>query len=326
MFSKIPNHETVLIMNNTKRVRIIGAPFEYGKDSQLYSDAPNVLRNSGLYRALEVAGLSYEDRGDIKIGDVSTNGSSPKTRFKYVKEIIEISKLIAKEVKTALSTGEVPVILGGDHSIAIGSLLGIASCRKDVSLVWIDTHGDFHTSKTTPSGRLHGMSLALGLGLDKKFSKLCGLGVNFFDKRKAILFGAQKFDPGERETIVKNISLIEMSFIVHHGIGKAVEKLLNRLDTKDVHISLDLDSVDREYAPGTDMAINGALTYRELMYALERLSENHNIISMDVVELSPKNDVEGKTTSLAIESITASIGKRVGGYEMYMDRIDPINN
>lgn len=92
MFSKIPNHEIVLIMNNTKRVRIIGAPFEYGKDSRLYNDAPNVLRNSGLFKALEVAGLSYKDRGDIKIGDVSANGSSLKTRFKYVKEIIEISE------------------------------------------------------------------------------------------------------------------------------------------------------------------------------------------------------------------------------------------
>lgn len=311
-------------MINTKRVRIIGVPYEYGKDSQQYSDAPDVLRNSGLYKTLEVAGLSYEDRGNIKIGNISTNNSSLKTKFKHVKEIIEITKLVAKEVETALSIGEVPVILGGDHSIAIGSLLGIASCRQDVTLVWIDTHGDFHTSKTTPSGRLHGMSLALGLGLDKKFSTLCGPGVNFFDKRKAVLFGAQKFDPGEKEAIVKNISLIDMSFIVHHGIGKAIEKLLSQIDTKNVHISLDLDSIDREYGPGTDMAIYGALTYRELMYTLERLSEEYNVISMDVVELSPKNDVDGKTANLAIESITAAIGKRVGTYEMYMDRIDPI--
>lgn len=312
-----------LNMNNTKRVKIIGVPYEYGKDSRQYNDAPDVLRNSGLHKAFEVAGLSYEDRGNIEISDMPTNSSSLKTKFKHVKEIIEISKLISREVETAISKKQVPVILGGDHSIAIGSLLGIASCRKDVSLVWIDTHGDFHTSKTTPSGRLHGMSLALGLGLDKKFSTLCGSGVKFFDKRKAVLFGAQKFDPGEREAIVGNILLIDMPFIVHYGIGKAVEKLLSQIDTNNVHISLDLDSIDREYAPGTDMAINGALTYRELMYTLERLSEQCNVVSMDVVELSPKNDVEGKTASLAIESITTAIGKRTGIYEMYMDRIDP---
>ena len=311
-------------MINLKKVRIIGLPYLYGKDSLLRSEAPTVLRKSGLYKAFKIAGISYEDEGDIEIGAMSAGKSRLYMKLKYLPEILEISKNLAKAVEMTLSANEIPVVLGGDHSIAIGSLLGISARKNDITVVWIDTHGDFHTSKTTPSGRLHGMALALGLGLDKNFCRLFDPAVNFFDKNKTILFGAHKFDPGERKVIDKNISLIDMTHIVRHGIGRAVEKLVGEIHTENIYISLDLDSVDKQYAPGTDMAIDGALTYRELIYTLERLSEKFNVAGIDVVELAPDMDIEGKTANLAIESITTSLGSRVGVYELYMDEIDSI--
>lgn len=311
-------------MKNIKKIRLIGVPYMYGKDSQLRSEAPNVLRNSGLHKAFEISRITYEDKGDIKIEKTSAKDSLLKTKLKYFREIKEIIKLLSKEIKTAISSKEIPILLGGDHSITIGALLGIASCRNDVTLIYMDTHGDFHTSQTTPSGWLHGMSLALSIGLDKDFSRLYGSEITYFDKSKVVLFGAQKFDPGEKEAIVKNVSLIDMNFITHHGIGKTVEKLLNQIKTKYIYISLDLDVIDREYAPGTDMAIYGALTYRELLYTFERLSEKYYVIGMDVVEFSPDKDIDGKTASLAIESITTALGNRIGTYELYMEEIDKI--
>lgn len=311
-------------MKNIKKIRIIGAPYMYGKGSRLQSEAPNVLRKSGLHKALEIARLPYEDRGDIKIEKISTNGSLLKTKLKYFREIKEIIKLVSKEVKTAISSKEIPILLGGDHSITIGALLGVASCRNDVTLIYMDTHADFHTSRTTPSGWLHGMALALSVGLDEDFSRFYGSIITYFDKTKVVLFGAQKFDPGEKEAIIKNVLLIDMNFITDHGIGKTVERLLSQIKTKYIYISLDLDVIDREYAPGTDTALYGALTYRELLYMLERLSEKHNVIGMDVVEFSPDQDIDGKTASLAVESITTALGHRIGTYELYMEEIDKI--
>lgn len=310
-------------MKNNKKIKLIGAPYMYGKDSKLQSRAPDVLRKAGLYRAFEIANLRYKDIGDIKLPKL-LGKDSVKTKLKYFREIREITNLVSQEIKMAISTKEIPILLGGDHSISIGALLGIAALRNDITLVYMDTHGDFHTSLTTPSGRIHGMSLALSIGLDKDFLRLYESKITYFDKNKTILFGAQKFDPGEKEAIVKNISLIDINFLMDHGIGKAVKSLLNQIKTKYIYISLDLDVIDREYAPGTDMAIYGALTYRELLYTLERLVEKHDVIGMDVVELSPDKDINGKTVSLAIESITTVLGRRVGAYELYMEEIDKI--
>lgn len=311
-------------MVDIKKVRIIGVPYHYGKDDCSRSDSPNVIRNSGLHKALERAKILYIDNGDIEIDRMQAGRSILFKKLKFLPEVLEISKRLKKVVETTLKSNEIPVVIGGDHSIAIGSLLGTAASEKSVTVIWIDTHGDFHTSKTTPSGRLHGMALALSLGLDKEFCKLFNRNVKYFNKNKVVMFGAQKFDPGEREVIVKNISLIDMSYITQHGIGQAVKELFKQVHTKNVHVSLDLDSIDRQYAPGTDMAIDGALTYRELFYMLEKLSEKRTIIGIDVVEYDPNSDIAGKTAKLVIESITTALGKRIGPYELYMDEIDPV--
>lgn len=306
-------------MNVIKTIKIIGVPYHYGKDECLHSDASNAIRNSGLRVALDIAKIPYKDNGDLEIGHPRKNDSVLYEKLKFLPEVMEITKHLREIVKTTLKNNEIPIIIGGDHSVAIGSLLGMSAIRKDITVVWIDTHGDFHTSQTTPSGRLYGMALALSLGLDKEFCKLFSKDVRYLDKDKVVMFGAQKFDPGEREVVVKNISLIDMQYIVRHGIGRAVEELLKRIKTKNVHISLDLDSVDKQYAPGTDMAIDGALTYREILYTIENLAKKRNVVGMDVVEYEPGNDVDKITAKLAIESITTALGRRVGVYELYMN-------
>lgn len=307
---------------NERKIIVIGAPFLYGKDNKSHSEAPNVLRESGLHKAFEIAQLNYEDKGNISL----TKTQLPiKTNLKCLNEIVEITKTVAKEIHQALLMKHTPILLGGDNSITIGALLGVASTVKDVGLVYLDTHGDFHTSQTTPSGRLHGMALAISLGLDKNFLKYYGSKISFFSKNKTVLFGGQKFDPGERETIEKNISLIDINFIDQYGIGKAVEKLISQLKTKKIYISLDLDVIDKLYAPGTDMSIDGALSYREIIYTLEKLSEKYDIIGMDVTEMSPKKDTESKTANIAIECITTALGHRIGAYELYMDKLTPID-
>lgn len=295
----------------------------YGKDSNLRSEAPDIIRKEGLHKAFEIAGLPYEDAGNIKI--LKPQGkNSVKTKLKYFREIQQITNLVFKETRSSISSKKIPILLGGDHSITIGALLGIASLRNDVTLIYMDTHGDFHTTLTTPSGRMHGMSLALSVGADKDFSRLYGSEITYFDKNKTFLFGAQKFDPGEKEAILKNISLIDMNFIIHDGIRRTVEKLLSQIKTKNIYISLDMDVIDKQYAPGTEMAIYGALAYRELIYLLEKLSEKHDVIGMDIMEFSPDKDINGETANLAIESITTALGSRIGAYELYMEKIDKI--
>ena len=306
-------------MNLIKSVRIIGAPYHYGKDDSLNSDAPNAIRNSGLRMAFDVARIPYKDNGDLEVGHPLNHHTALYKKLKFLPEVLEITRLLREVVMATVKDNEIPIVIGGDHSIAIGSLLGMSAVRQEVTVIWIDSHGDFHTSKTTPSGRLHGMALALSLGLDKEFCKLFSGDVRYLDKDKVVMFGAQKFDPGEKEAVVKNISLIDMQYIIRYGIGQAVEELLKRIKTKNIYISLDLDSVDRQYAPGTDMAIDGALTYRELLYVIENLAKKRNVVGMDVVEYEPGNDVDKITAKLAIESITTALGRRVGVYELYMN-------
>jgi arginase len=306
----------LLTKSLNKKVGIIGVPYLFGKDNNLLSEAPDVIRKSGLYRAFDIANLSYEDKGNISI---SKSLSSIKTDLKYFNEVLNITKQLAEKVSETILKNEIPILLGGDHSITIGALLGVASAVDDVSLVYFDAHGDFHTSQTTLSGRLHGMVLPISMGLDKSFYKYFGLRQKYFVKNKAVLFGGQKFDPGEEESIVKNMSLIDMHYIIHYGIGKAVDRLISQIKTKKIYISLDLDVINKDFAPGTDMSIDGALSYREIIYAFERLAENHDVIGMDVVEFVPKRDIDGKTASIAIETITTALGKRIGTYELYMD-------
>ena len=299
-----------------KKISIIGVPYLFGKDNNLLSEAPDILRKSGLYKAFDIANLSYEDKGNISL---SKDLPSIKMNLKYLNEVLDITKQTLEKVSETILKNEIPIVLGGDHSITIGAILGIASIIDDVSLVYFGTHGDFHTSQTTLSGRLHGMVLPLSLGLDQSFSEYYGSKIKFFDKNKTVLFGAQKFDPGEEESIVKNISLINIDYIIRYGIGKAVDKLISQINTEKIYISLDLDVINKDFAPGTDMSIDGALNYREIIYAFERLSEKYDVIGMDVVEFSPDKDVNGKTASIAIEAITTALGKRIGAYELYMD-------
>ncbi|HVZ11690.1 MAG TPA: arginase [Patescibacteria group bacterium] len=309
------------IRNNSdskKIITILGAPFLYGKDDTNRSTAPNTIRKVGLFNALKLAGFEYEDKGNIKISQKTTRLD---ITLRHVEEIIDIAKKTADVVADSITAHRFPLVLGGDHSNAIGSILGIASKMNGVTLIYLDTHGDFHTSQTTPSGRLHGMALALSLGLDKKFNSYFDSKTRFFDKKNTVLFGGQKFDPGERAIIEKNISLIDIDFIISQGIGKAVDKLMNLIKTDKIYISLDLDVIDKEYAPATDTSIAGALSYREIIYTLENLSKKFNVVGMDVTELSPKKDIDDKTSKLAIECITSALGHRIGEYELYMDNL-----
>ncbi len=308
-------------MNN--KVSIIGVPYLYGKDNMNKSTAPDVLRNTELFKALEIAKISYEDLGNIHIENKTHISVTENRKFLYLKHIAAILSELKNTVAKTLSKGNIPIVIGGDHSIAIGSLLGQAEHSTDVSVVWIDTHGDFHTSATTPSGRIHGMSLALSIGMDKEFNTF--LKVNtFIEKQNTVLFGAHKFDYGEKDLINKHIHLIEMNEIIRYGIGDATEHLLSTIGTKNIHISLDLDAIDKLYAPGTDMAIDGSLTYREILYALEKLSQKHTVVGIDMVEYTPENDIGGKTASLAIEAITTALGSRVGAYELYMESLEKV--
>lgn len=309
-------------MTTARKVRIIGVPYCYGKDSEALSYAPKTLRESGLYGALAIAKIPFEDIGDIGVGKTQITDAMKQSKLKHLPEVMSIAKGLSNKVEKILKAGEFPIVLGGDHSIAIGSLMGVANFDQDVTIIWIDSHGDFHTSETTPSGRLHGMALALGLGLDDAFSRFFSSPVKFCTQ--AILFAAHKFDPGEREAVEAHIPLIDMSFVVQYGIGKAVEKLLEQIKTKRIYISLDLDSIDKLYAPGTDMAIDGALTYRELIYLLETLAACKEVVGIDLVELEPENDIDQKTVNLSIESITAALGNRIGAYELYMDALEPV--
>lgn len=290
---------------------------DLGADRRGVDMGPSALRIAGLTERLEKLGYKIIDEGDISI-QIRERQKVKNPKLKYLDEILKTSVTLAQKVEKALTQNHFPLCIGGDHSMGIGTIAGIASyCRKNnlkLGVIWIDAHADMNTDETTPSGNIHGMPLAACLGLGNK--KL----VNFYGfspklkPENAALIGVRSIDESEKKNIKKlNLSVHTMSDIDKIGIHRIIARVLNQFQEKvdHIHISFDLDSVDPTIAPGVGTPVPGGLSYREAHLLMESIAECGCMSSLEVTEVNPILDYKNKSAEFAAELIASSMGQRI---------------
>jgi arginase len=293
-------------------VGIIGAPVDLGADRRGVDMGASAIRYAGLESHLQQAGFKVRDFGNIAAPVAESEDSNP-VQLKYLEPILAMSRLLADAVDRIVREGYLPVVLGGDHSVSLGSVAGVTR-HKRVGIVWLDAHGDFNQASTTPSGNIHGMVLAALAGRgDERLAELDGRSPKV-EPQNVALIGARDLDPGERSLLVEAaVHVFTMHDIDRRGMPAVVEDAVGLLDPSldGIHVSLDLDVVDPLQAPGVGTPVLGGLSYRETHLALELLAETRQITSMDVVEVNPVLDSRNATAQLAVGFILSAMGKRI---------------
>lgn len=304
-------------MSKHHHVQIIGYPSDLGAGRRGVDMGPSALRIAGITRKLETLGYTVTDEGDIPVHalEIGEEGSS---NLKFLTEIARATTILAERVESALDANRFPLILGGDHSMGIGSLGGVAAhCKREgkrLGVVWIDAHADMNTPETTPSGNIHGMPLAVAMGLGHP--KLKAIGGDFVkvQPENVVIIAARDLDAGEVELIKRlNLSAYTMFDIDKRGIypiiAEVVEKLRPQID--HLHVSFDLDSVDPLVAPGVGTPVPGGLSFREAHFVMEYLAETQMVGSLDVTEVNPILDTRNSTAVFATEVVSSCMGKRI---------------
>ncbi len=297
-------------MDAPRPVAVIGAGLDLGAGRRGVDMGPSAIRHAGLEPRIRELGREVTDLGDVRAPvPEATEVGDPEARF--LEPILRACELVAREVATAAGEGRLPLVLGGDHSIAIGTLGGMAAARGAGGVLWIDAHGDLNRPGTSPSGNVHGMPLAAALGAAGPAFATDAYPVP--SVTRAALLGVRSLDPGER-TLIRELGLLvhTMSEIDERGVQACVREALEHLDgAAFVHVSLDLDAVDPMFAPGVGTPVRGGLSYRETHLALELVAESGLVDSMDVVEVNPILDRENETGHLAVELVASALGARI---------------
>ena len=300
-----------------QNVSIIGFPMDLGADRRGVDMGPSALRIAGLQAKLESLGYIVSDIGDIKI-EIMERQKIKNPRLKYLEEILKTSKMLADKVQKVLEKGDFPLCIGGDHSMALGTISGISAYCKNKNLrlgvIWIDAHSDMNTDETSPSGNIHGMPLAslLGLGCDEL--------VNFFDfspkllAENCALIGIRSIDEAEKLNIKKlKVPVYTMNDIDKLGIHRIIAKVLKQFREKidHIHVSFDVDSVDPSVAPGVGTPISGGLSYREAHLLMETIAECGCMSSLEIAEVNPILDHKNQSAAFTAELIASSMGQRI---------------
>ena len=300
-----------------KHIDVIGFPMDLGADRRGVDMGASALRIAGIEEKLKNLGYSVTDAGDIAIRNQERQ-KVKNEKLKYLSEIVKTSEVLARRVEKSLDAGNFPLCLGGDHSIALGTITGIAShCKKNklkLGVIWIDAHADMNTDKTTPSGNIHGMPVAASLGIGKK--ELTHLG-GFAPKVKPenfFLIGIRSIDTFEREAVKRiKLPVDTMSDIDRKGAHFIINKILKELkqNVDHIHVSFDLDSVDPDIVPGVGTPVPGGLSYREAHLIMETIAECGCMSSLEVAEVNPILDYKNKSAEFAAELVASSMGMRI---------------
>ena len=294
------------------QIRIIGAPMDLGADRRGVDIGPSAIRYAGLSDALQRLGYSIRDIGNIVVPQPESQAEG-HPQLKYLEPIVRASEELEHVVSSALADGEFPLILGGDHSIALGSISAIVHKHSSLGVIWIDAHADFNTAETTPSGNIHGMILAALTGLgDSHLTAV--VGSPKLNPAHIAIVGARDLDVGEQKLLrAHHIHVFTMSDIDRNGISDIMQQALAIAGQNDnpIHLSLDMDALDPREAPGVGTPVRGGLSYREAHLAMEMISDTHQLTSMDVVEVNSILDRENATAQLAVELILSALGKKI---------------
>jgi arginase len=300
-----------------RRVSIIGAPCGFGASVAGVDLGPAAMRVARLRQ--RVAGLGYEvrDMGDLRV-ECSEEPPPPGEKLHYLREITAVCEQLAADVKKSLEGGELPIVLGGDHSIAIGSVSGVTSFYRQrgesVGLIWFDAHADMNTPETSPSGNIHGMPLAVLLGHGApELTDIEGFSPKL-DPRFCAHIGARDVDPGERELIRRlGMRFFTMREIDERGMRACVDDAIQLASQASAGyvVTLDVDALDPGDAPGSGTVVRGGLTYREAHLAMEKIAEAGGALSLEVVEINTALDINNRTAELGVELILSALGKTI---------------
>jgi arginase len=295
-----------------RRLAIIGAALDLGAGRRGVDMGPSAIRYAGIDDRLAALGLTISDWGNVEVAVAeAADQGDPKARF--LGEIKEACERIARRVAHASREGRVPVVMGGDHSVAIGTLGGLASLHGAGGVLWLDAHGDLNTPETSPSGNVHGMPLAAALGLAPDAFASEAWPLPALDPRHVALVGIRSLDAGERELVNElGIAVYTMTDLDRRGVEPVVREALERVSgAAFVHVSLDMDVVDPEAAPGVGTPVRGGLSYREAHLAMELVAEWGGFASFEVVEVNPILDRENATGLLAVDLAASVFGERI---------------
>jgi arginase len=294
------------------KVGIVGAPLDLGADRRGVDMGASAIRYAGLETALRDVGHSVRDFGDVP-APVRESTEIVHRELKYLVPVLSVCSQLADRVDEMCSGGWLPLILGGDHSVSLGSLSGITR-TKAVGVLWLDAHGDFNIPDTTPSGNIHGMVLSALTGLgDERLVEFDGRGQKV-DPHDVALVGVRDLDPRERELLHDSgVRVFTMHDVDRRGLFAVVREALDGIagGLDGIHVSLDLDVVDPLQAPGVGTPVLGGLNYRESHLAMELIAESGRLMSMDVVEVNPVLDTHNETAQLAVAFTASALGKRI---------------
>jgi arginase len=302
----------------TRKIKLIGVPLDMGASRRGVDMGPSAVRVAGLEARLEALGHQVTDGGNISVAIAETKHSGEQNA-RYLQEITETCTKAAGMVTNALEQGMTPLIIGGDHSVAAGSVSGVAEYYRQqnqrIGLLWIDAHGDMNTPETSPSGNVHGMPLAALLGLGpESLANICGWSPKVLPEN-TVLIGVRDIDATEKENI-KRAGVTEvytMRDIDERGMRTVMEEALRAAGrgTAGYHVSLDMDWIDPEDAPGVGTPVRGGATYREAHLAMEIIADHGRMVSFELVEVNPVIDEHNRTADLAVELICSAFGKKI---------------
>ena len=302
----------------TRRIRVLGVPLDMGASRRGVDMGPSAVRVAGLEARLEALGHRVTDAGNIRV-EIAETQASGSEKARYLKQIAETCHRTGDAVIKALEEGMTPLLLGGDHSLAAGSISGVSEFYRrqgqKIGLLWIDAHSDINTPDTSPSGNVHGMPLAalLGLGPDP-LGNLYGFAPKVVPEN-TVLIGVRDIDSAERENIRRAgmTEVYTMRDIDERGMRAVMEEALRAAGrgTAGYHVSLDMDWIDPEDAPGVGTPVRGGATYREAHLAMEILADHGRLLSFEVVEVNPVIDEHNRTADLAVELACSAFGKKI---------------
>jgi arginase len=295
-----------------KSVAVIGAALDLGAGRRGVDMGPSAIRYAGLAERLASLDLEVVDHGNVP-ADIAEASDEGDENARFLRQIKATCERIARAVRQASDDGQFPLVLGGDHSVALGSLGGLAAARGPGGVLWIDAHGDLNRPETSPSGNVHGMVLAAALGLTGAEFESDVWPSPAVDRTRVALVGTRQLDQGERELIREfGLRVWTMSTIDQLGMERTMREALEHVAGENfVHVSLDMDALDPAVAPGVGTAVRGGLRYREAHLALELVAEANVLTSLDVVEVNPVLDVANETGKLAVELIASALGARI---------------
>jgi arginase len=295
-----------------REIAIIGATLDLGQGRRGVDMGPSAIRYAGLEERLAGLGCEVRDEGNVETA-VAEATALRDERARFLPEIHDTCELIAARVAAAAGRGAFPLVLGGDHSVALGTLGGMASVHGIGGVLWIDAHSDINTPETSPSGNVHGMALAAALGLAGHGFESDIWPLPSVDPKRVALVGTRLLDDGERRLLREaGVRVFTMSEVDRIGIERAVRESLDRISGAGfVHVSLDMDALDPEVAPGVGTPVLGGLTYREAHLAMELVAESGVAHSLEVVEVNPILDRENTTATTAVELVASALGATI---------------